>query len=403
MRADTYTFTQAFGCTQQIANFYFPDPGCPASAPVVHSGIDLAASEGTPFYAAASGWVVDSGYDREVGVPNTRIIIQHDGRNDEFSTEYLHWIASYVEVGDYVEAGEMIGEVGSVGYSTGPHLHFSLVNLASGEHADPLRWLPSKPGTEGYRGILPNARARTRLPAGTTAGLPESADPAPPPPAVRQDVPDSPRDKTRRDRSQGKHDGQAKKSRSAKKDHAERKSDAASATGDETTADQAATKKKNKERTHKRERDKNGKSKEKRDVGVDGKTDRAAEEPANSSKRKDGPKERKSAKEDQGDQRQTHRNDKQHGKAKNKEGKGNDAPIDDGTTSTGNASTDKQTDEDPGNSPGGSDGVDGNDGADGADSGKDGDVANGTNGGADGAATDGQGGDGGSGGDAGGL
>ncbi len=386
MRANTYTFTQAFGCTQQIANFYFPDPGCPASAPVVHSGIDLAAPEGTPFYAAASGWVVGSGYDREIGVPNTRIIIQHDGRDDGFSTEYLHWIASYVEVGDYVEAGEMIGEVGSVGYSTGPHLHFSLVDLATGEHADPIRWLPDEAGSEGYRGKLPNARAHMRLPAGTTAGLPETADPAPPPPAVRQDVPDSPRDKTRRDRSQGKHDGQARTSRSAKKDHAKRKSDAASATGDETTADQAATETTKTERTHKRERDKNGKSKETSDIGVDGEPDRATKEPAKSSKRKDGPNERKSANEDRGDQRQSRRNDNQNpkdnntSKDKKNENKGKDNAGGKDSTGNGNGAPDGPASEDPGNSADGSEGANGNTVEEDIGSGKDADGANGTNG-----------------------
>jgi murein DD-endopeptidase MepM/ murein hydrolase activator NlpD len=172
MRANSYTFTQPFGCVPQIANFYFPGEGCPADAPVIHSGIDLAAPEGTPFYAAAAGWVTSSGYDREVGVPNTRIIIQHVGRNEDYSTVYLHWVASYVEPGDYVEAGEMIGEVGNVGYSTGPHLHFEVVDLESGENIDPIGWLPKTPGNEGYRGRQPNGRAAMRLPAGTTAGLP---------------------------------------------------------------------------------------------------------------------------------------------------------------------------------------------------------------------------------------
>lgn len=188
MPADSYTFTQPFGCVPQIAQFYQPGAGCPADRPVVHTGLDLAAPEGTPFYAAASGWVTESGYDREVGVPNTRIIIQHEGRNDGYATEYLHWIASFVDVGDHVEAGQLIGEVGSVGYSTGPHLHFSLIDLDTGEHIDPTRWLPQEPGTEGYRGITPR-RAAMRLPAGTTAGVPEHTDPAPPDAPTREDLP----------------------------------------------------------------------------------------------------------------------------------------------------------------------------------------------------------------------
>jgi murein DD-endopeptidase MepM/ murein hydrolase activator NlpD len=190
MPARSYTFTQQFGCVPQLGNLYVPGEGCPANRPVIHTGVDLAAPEGTPFYAAASGWVTLADYDRPTADANTRIIIQHDGRNEGYATDYLHWVASYVEEGDYVHAGDPIGEVGNVGFSTGPHLHFSVTDLDSGEHIDPLRWLPDEPGLDGYVSRMPNARLR--LPAGTTAGQPESADPAPPPPAVKEDVPDSP-------------------------------------------------------------------------------------------------------------------------------------------------------------------------------------------------------------------
>jgi murein DD-endopeptidase MepM/ murein hydrolase activator NlpD len=190
MPAKSYTFTQHFGCVPQLGNLYASLEGCPADAPVFHTGIDLAAPEGTPFYAAASGWVILADYDRPTADANTRITIQHDGRNEGYSTDYLHWVASYVEEGDYVHAGDPIGEVGNVGFSTGPHLHFSVTDLGTGEHVDPLRWLPDEPGLEGYVSRKPNARLR--LPAGTTAGQPESADPAPPSPAVKEDVPKSP-------------------------------------------------------------------------------------------------------------------------------------------------------------------------------------------------------------------
>src|SRR5215213_969023 len=190
MPRGSYTFTQHFGCVPQLGNLYFPGEGCPASAPVIHTGIDLAAPEGTPFYAAASGWVTLADYDRPTADANTRIIIQHDGRNEGYATDYLHWVASYVEEGDYVHAGDPIGEVGNVGFSTGPHLHFSVTDLSTGEFIDPLRWLPDEPGMEGYVSDMPHAQLR--LPSGTTAGQPESADPAPHSPAVKEKVPESP-------------------------------------------------------------------------------------------------------------------------------------------------------------------------------------------------------------------
>ena len=78
----SFVFTQSFGCVPQLGNgnLYLPGAGCPADRPVVHTGIDLAAPEGTVFYAAASGWVTLAGYDRPTPDANTRIIIQHDGR-----------------------------------------------------------------------------------------------------------------------------------------------------------------------------------------------------------------------------------------------------------------------------------------------------------------------------------
>lgn len=268
MRADSYSFSQAFGCVPQIAHFYQPGAGCPAEAPVIHHGIDMAAPEGTPFYAAASGWVTESGYDREVGVPNTRIIIQHEGRNDGYATEYLHWIASFVDVGDYVEAGEFIGEVGSVGYSTGPHLHFSIIDLDTGGNLDPVAWLPDEAGNEGYRGRQPKERAEMRLPAGTTAGVPEFADPAPPAPPERDDL-----------RAAGvDHQGRNRAERQQKRDRKERKAEKNESTAAADGSDEAATvdeptkkekKGKSTERTRKRERNKDGQSTERSARGED--------------------------------------------------------------------------------------------------------------------------------------
>ncbi|HEX5498234.1 MAG TPA: hypothetical protein VFX03_03370, partial [Thermomicrobiales bacterium] len=47
LKANSFTFTQAFGCVHQIANFYASAPGCPPDRPVFHTGIDLSAPLGT--------------------------------------------------------------------------------------------------------------------------------------------------------------------------------------------------------------------------------------------------------------------------------------------------------------------------------------------------------------------
>ena len=203
MPARSYPFSPPFGCVPQLGNLYFPDPSCPPDRPVVHTGIDMAAPEGTPFYAAASGWVTQAGFDREpTSVANTRIVIQQDGKNDGYSTVYLHWVATFVSVGDYVHAGQPIGEVGNVGFSTGPHLHFEVVDLNAGNNIDPVSWLPKDPASGSYPGQLPDATFR--LPPGTTAGYPEGADPAPPDVPRREKVPQSPHDASG---TAGKHGG----------------------------------------------------------------------------------------------------------------------------------------------------------------------------------------------------
>src|SRR5215208_1526987 len=302
MPARSYTFTQHFGCVPQLGSLYFPGEGCPADRPVIHTGIDLAAPEGTPFYAAASGWVTLADYDRPTADANTRISSQHDGRNEGYATDYLHWIASYVDEGDYVHAGDPIGEVGNVGFSTGPHLHFSVTDLDTGEFIDPLGWLPDEPGLEGYVSDMP--RAQLRLPAGTTAGQPESADPAPHSPPEKEKVPKSPPEEGKRgEQKHGKHHGEARDGSAANdgKRSGKKRSrhDAASETNaDESTSDAKNGRDRSRERERTRERNKDGSQSEEAASGDDGesrtrrddssKEDRRANRDASKSKDGDG-------------------------------------------------------------------------------------------------------------------
>ena len=279
MPAESYTFTQQFGCVPQLGNLYFPGAGCPANAPVIHTGIDMAAPEGTPFYAAASGWVTLADYDRPTADANTRIIIQHDGRNEGYATDYLHWVASYVEEGDYVHAGDPIGEVGNVGFSTGPHLHFSVTDLDTGEFIDPLRWLPDEPGLEGYVRRTPTAQLR--LPAGTTAGQPESADPSPPAPPVKEKVPESPpgddkrgeRSERRGERKRDERRGEARDdsaTHDAKRSGKKRSRDEAAGDSSTDESPRGAKNDRDRSRERSRERNKDGSRSEDADSGEDG-------------------------------------------------------------------------------------------------------------------------------------
>lgn len=86
----------------------------------VHTGVDLAASEGTAVVAAAPGTVKAVGYD---GANGNYVIIDH---GDGITSVYAHLMHSCVEEGASVSPEVKIGEVGSTGISTGPHLHFEI-------------------------------------------------------------------------------------------------------------------------------------------------------------------------------------------------------------------------------------------------------------------------------------
>lgn len=85
-----------------------------------HSGIDIAAPQGTPVRAAMYGKVVQTGYDTNSG--NYVIIAHHGG----YKTLYAHLDVIRVKVGASVNTGDRIGDVGSTGLSTGSHTHFSV-------------------------------------------------------------------------------------------------------------------------------------------------------------------------------------------------------------------------------------------------------------------------------------
>lgn len=85
----------------------------------LHSGLDIGAAEGTPIRAARAGTVI---YAAPMGTAGNAIMLQHDS----LETRYYHLSVIGVTVGQAVEAGDVIGQVGSTGRSTAPHLHFEV-------------------------------------------------------------------------------------------------------------------------------------------------------------------------------------------------------------------------------------------------------------------------------------
>lgn len=95
----------------------------------LHAGVDLHAACGTPIRAAADGVVVSVSYDASGG---HRLVLAHDGG---LTTHYLHAQGYQVRRGQRVTRGEVVGRVGSTGWSTGCHLHLTVKN--NGRLVDP--------------------------------------------------------------------------------------------------------------------------------------------------------------------------------------------------------------------------------------------------------------------------
>lgn len=125
---------------------------------IMHEGLDFAAPKGTPIRAASGGVVTEArtitGYGRMVEITHGNGLV----------TRYAHASKLHVEVGDIVEKGQLIANVGSTGRSTGPHLHFE-VRMA-GHPLDPTLFLAKQEAapsmvvdaTKQVEAILPEVR-----------------------------------------------------------------------------------------------------------------------------------------------------------------------------------------------------------------------------------------------------
>jgi murein DD-endopeptidase MepM/ murein hydrolase activator NlpD len=104
----------------------------------MHKGIDIAAPVGTPIVAVADGEVISAGWNS--GGYGNLVKLKHD---DGSITLYAHNSKILVRRGQKVEQGQHIANMGSTGFSTGPHLHFE-VHPQGIKAVDPIAFLPSK-------------------------------------------------------------------------------------------------------------------------------------------------------------------------------------------------------------------------------------------------------------------
>jgi murein DD-endopeptidase MepM/ murein hydrolase activator NlpD len=96
----------------------------------VHSGLDISGDRGQPVFATAGGVVEFTGWNGDYG---NMVTINH---GFGLVTRYAHLSTMLARVGDRVERGQTIGQIGTTGRVTGPHLHYEL--LVYGHVADPL-------------------------------------------------------------------------------------------------------------------------------------------------------------------------------------------------------------------------------------------------------------------------
>jgi len=110
-----------------------------------HSGLDIAAPQGTPIKAVESGTVIESG---DFFFSGNMVYLDH---GQGLISLYAHMHTIKVQAGDKIEKGQVIGTVGETGRVTGPHLHLAII--ANQSLVDPLQFLPqlSNKAAEYYK------------------------------------------------------------------------------------------------------------------------------------------------------------------------------------------------------------------------------------------------------------
>lgn len=120
----------------------------------LHSGIDMAARQGTPIYATGDGVVRIAGRNPQgYGGYGVVVVVDH---GFGFQTLYAHMQSTKVKPGQRVSRGQQIGTVGSTGMSSGSHLHYEVI--ASGKKVDPVYYFGGELSPEEYEEVLELAR-----------------------------------------------------------------------------------------------------------------------------------------------------------------------------------------------------------------------------------------------------
>lgn len=119
----------------------------------MHKGVDLSCKRGVPVYATGDAIVqmTDEGMRRR-GY-GRQILLNHEFG---YQTRYAHLNKIYVKEGERVTRGQVIGEVGSTGGSTGPHLHYEVIYM--GKNVNPVNYFNRNMSSEEYQQLIKNMK-----------------------------------------------------------------------------------------------------------------------------------------------------------------------------------------------------------------------------------------------------
>ncbi len=115
----------------------------------MHKGIDLGSDRGTPIFATGDGVIEKSVQGMSRSGYGQEVLIDHEFG---YKTRYGHLSKRYVQRGDTVKRGQIIGEVGSTGGSVGPHLHYEVIY--HGNVVNPINYFDRDMTNEEYTRLM---------------------------------------------------------------------------------------------------------------------------------------------------------------------------------------------------------------------------------------------------------
>ncbi len=124
----------------------------------MHKGVDMSTDSGVPVYATGDGVVEKVSQGKRRRGYGRQILINH---KFGYKTRYAHLLKMFVKPGDKVQRGQLIGEVGSTGGSTGPHLHYEVIYR--GKQVNPVNYFNRNMTSDEYRQLMENMKYNSDL------------------------------------------------------------------------------------------------------------------------------------------------------------------------------------------------------------------------------------------------